>query len=57
MSESGDGMTTEEFGRLDARAGSTTPGADAQSWLREAGFRETWVKPLVGPDAMVVGIK
>jgi hypothetical protein len=32
-------------------------GADGQRWLREAGFRETYVEPLVGPDSMVVGIK
>ena len=32
-------------------------GADGRRWLREAGFRETYVEPLVGPDSMVVGIK
>jgi hypothetical protein len=32
-------------------------GADGQRWLREAGFREIYVEPLVGPDSMVVGIK
>ena len=32
-------------------------GADCQKWLREAGFRETSVHHLVGPDSMVVGIK
>jgi len=32
-------------------------GADCQRWLREAGFRETYVAPLAGPDAMVIGIK
>jgi hypothetical protein len=26
-------------------------------WLREAGFSETRVEPLAGPDSMVVGIK
>jgi len=26
-------------------------------WMREAGFRETRVEALVGPDAMVIGIK
>ena len=25
--------------------------------MREAGFRETWVEHLIGPDSMVVGIK
>ncbi len=32
-------------------------GADCSGWLREAGFRETRVEHLVGPDSMVVGIK
>jgi len=32
-------------------------GADCSSWLREAGFRETRVEHLVGPDSMVIGIK
>ena len=32
-------------------------GADCCSWLHEAGFRETRVEHLVGPDSMVVGIK
>ncbi|MCC6588824.1 MAG: methyltransferase [Bryobacterales bacterium] len=32
-------------------------GADCSQWMREAGFRETRVEHLVGPDSMVVGIK
>jgi SAM-dependent methyltransferase len=32
-------------------------GAECQRWMREAGFRETRVEHLVGPDAMVVGVK
>ena len=36
---------------------STYTGADCQAWMREAGFRETRVEHLVGPDSMVVGIK
>lgn len=31
--------------------------ADCRSWLADAGFRETRVERLVGPDSMVVGIK
>jgi hypothetical protein len=31
--------------------------ADCQGWLHEAGFRETYVQHLVGPDSMAVGIK
>ncbi|HEV2288828.1 MAG TPA: methyltransferase [Candidatus Acidoferrales bacterium] len=32
-------------------------GADCCAWMKEAGFRETRVEHLVGPDSMVVGIK
>lgn len=32
-------------------------GADCTAWLKEAGFRETRVEALVGPDSMVIGIK
>jgi hypothetical protein len=32
-------------------------GADCVGWMKDAGFRETRVEHLVGPDSMVVGIK
>ncbi len=32
-------------------------GADCQGWMRDAGFRESRVEHLVGPDSMVIGIK
>ena len=32
-------------------------GADCQGWMKEAGFRETRVEHLAGPDSMVIGIK
>jgi len=32
-------------------------GGDCCAWMREAGFRETRVEQLAGPDSMVVGIK
>ena len=32
-------------------------GADCRGWMTAAGFRETRVEHLVGPDSMVVGIK
>ena len=32
-------------------------GADCMGWMRGAGFRETRVEHLVGPDSMVVGVK
>lgn len=32
-------------------------GADCRAWMADAGFRDSYVEPLVGPDSMVVGIK
>jgi O-methyltransferase domain/Dimerisation domain len=32
-------------------------GADCSEWMKQAGFRETRVEHLVGPDSMVIGIK
>lgn len=32
-------------------------GADCMGWMKEAGFRETRVEHLVGPESMVIGIK
>jgi len=32
-------------------------GADCRGWMAEAGFSESYVEHLVGPDSMVVGIK
>ena len=42
---------------IETRGGFDYTGADCQGWMREAGFRETRVEHLVGPDSMVVGIK
>jgi hypothetical protein len=42
---------------IETPAGSDYTGADCQAWLREAGFRDTHVQHLAGPDSMVVGIK
>lgn len=32
-------------------------GAGCAGWMKQAGFRETRVEHLVGPDSMVIGIK
>lgn len=32
-------------------------GADCRGWMADAGFRESYVEHLAGPDSMVVGIK
>ena len=42
---------------IETPGGFDYTGADCCSWMREAGFQETHVQPLVGPDSMVVGIK
>jgi precorrin-6B methylase 2 len=42
---------------IETPGGFDYTGADCCSWMREAGFRDTYVEHLVGPDSMVVGIK
>jgi hypothetical protein len=42
---------------IETPGGFDYTGADCRAWMQEAGFRESYVEPLVGPDSMVVGIK
>lgn len=42
---------------IETSGGFDYTGADCIGWLKEAGFRETRVEHLVGPDSMVIGIK
>jgi hypothetical protein len=42
---------------IETPGGFDYTGADCVAWMREAGFRESRVEPLVGPYAMVVGVK
>lgn len=42
---------------IETTGGFDYTGADCQGWMKEAGFSETRVEHLVGPDSMVVGIK
>ncbi len=42
---------------IETSAGFDYTGADCCNWMKEAGFHETRVEHLVGPDSMVVGIK
>jgi hypothetical protein len=42
---------------IETPAGFDYTGADCQGWMKEAGFRESRVEHLVGPDSMVIGIK
>lgn len=42
---------------IETPGGFDYTGADCCAWMREVGFRETRVEPLVGPDSMVIGIK
>jgi len=42
---------------IETPGGFDYTGADCQGWMREAGFRETRVEHLAGPDSMVVGLK
>jgi hypothetical protein len=42
---------------IETPGGFDYTGADCMGWMKEAGFRETRVEHLLGPDSMVVGIK
>jgi hypothetical protein len=42
---------------IETPGGFDYTGADCSGWMREAGFSETRVEHLVGPDSMVIGIK
>jgi hypothetical protein len=42
---------------IETRGGFDFTGADCMGWMKEVGFRETWVAQLEGPDSMAVGIK
>lgn len=42
---------------VETAGGFDYTGTDCRGWMEEAGFRETRVEHLVGPDSMVVGIK
>jgi hypothetical protein len=42
---------------IETPGGFDYTGADCRTWMEEAGFRESYVEHLVGPDSMVVGIK
>ncbi len=42
---------------IETSGGFDYTGADCCQWLRQAGFRQTRVEHLLGPDSMVVGIK
>jgi hypothetical protein len=42
---------------IETPGGFDYTGADCQGWMRDAGFKETRVEHLVGPDSMVVGVK
>ncbi|HVF11155.1 MAG TPA: methyltransferase [Abditibacteriaceae bacterium] len=42
---------------IETSSGFDYTGADCSQWMREAGFRETRVEHLAGPDSMVIGIK
>ncbi|HVB38265.1 MAG TPA: methyltransferase [Vicinamibacterales bacterium] len=42
---------------IETPGGFDYSGADCMGWMKEAGFKDTRVEHLVGPDSMVVGIK
>jgi cyclopropane fatty-acyl-phospholipid synthase-like methyltransferase len=42
---------------IETPGGFDYTGADCEAWMREAGFRNTRVEHLTGPDSMVIGLK
>ncbi|HET6378748.1 MAG TPA: methyltransferase [Methylocella sp.] len=42
---------------IETQGGFDFTGADCQGWMREAGFSQTRVEPLAGPDSMVIAVK
>jgi len=42
---------------IETPGGFDYTGADCRQWMRDAGFRDTRVEHLVGPDSMVIGVK
>ncbi len=42
---------------IETSGGFDYTGADCAEWMKEAGFRETRLEHLVGPDSMVIGVK
>jgi hypothetical protein len=42
---------------IETPGGFDYTGRDCSEWMRQAGFRETRVEHLIGPDSMVIGIK
>ena len=42
---------------IETPGGFDYTGADCRGWMEEAGFRDTYVEQLIGPDSMVVGFK
>ncbi|HKW31303.1 MAG TPA: methyltransferase [Verrucomicrobiae bacterium] len=42
---------------IETKGGSDYTGADCRGWMHDAGFKETRVEPLCGPDSMVIGLK
>lgn len=42
---------------LETPGGFDFTGAECQRWMRDAGFRDTYVRHLVGPESMVVAVK
>jgi SAM-dependent methyltransferase len=42
---------------IETPGGFDYTGSDCCSWMRHAGFQETYVEHLAGPDSMVVGLK
>jgi hypothetical protein len=42
---------------IETQGGFDYTGADCMAWMKDVGFTQTYVEPLVGSGSMAVGIK
>jgi len=52
-----EGMLMSLMMLLETQGGFDYTGADCCAWMRETGFKQTYVEQLTGIESMVVGIK
>lgn len=51
------GLLMSLYMLIETKGGFDFTGADCSAWMRQVGFRNTYVEPLDGHDSMVVEIK
>jgi hypothetical protein len=51
------GLLTSLNMLIENREGAEYTGAECQAWMRDTGFSSTYVKPLVGYESVLIGIR